>query len=451
MTSNTGRLRLPVRLRPRIVATTAAGTLLAMLVLSTLMQLLLSAAVSGQVRLTLVSRAQAAQDTLAVRNGRLVSLGGQVGILDQNAWVIDRSGRVVEGTLRDDDTASAARALAGTDIQRIVDVGESTRLLALPTRVRQAGTPAGTVVVGVDLRPFERIETYALVISIVLGVFVVLGTTAVAWWTVRRSLRPVDQMARAASGWSEHDLDRRFGLGPPRDEITTLAETLDSLLGRVATALRAEQRLSNEMAHELRTPLTAVSAEAELALRSADDASVDRERWARVLSAAETMSSAVTALMQMAREAATPGGAVAVALGAVLDGALAARPADPGGDLARGRDETTEAVAVSAPLDLAVRAVVPLLDNAWRHGDGRVEVALDMTEGTGEIHVRNGGAGIGATDPDQLFEPGRRLGSGAGGGLGLALSRRIARSLGGDVTLAGGGDGVHAVLSLPRA
>lgn len=448
MTTKTGRLSLPARLRPRIVATTTAGTLLAMLMLSTVVQVALANAVSGQVQLTLASRAEAVQDTLDVLDGRLVSLGGS-GTLDQNTWVFDRSGEVVEGAVRG-DTYRAARALAGTAITRTVDVGESTRLLAVPTRVSRAGAPAGTVVVGIDLRPFERIEAYALLISVLLGVVVVLGTTGVAWWTVRRSLRPVDEMARAATGWSEHDLDRRFGLGPPRDEITTLAETLDGLLGRVATALRAEQRLSNEMAHELRTPLTAIRAEAELALRSQpDDPTVDRQRWARVLSAAETMSTAVTALMQMAREAATPGGAVALA--AVLDGALAARPADPDGELVRVPSAAAEAVTVSAPLDLAIRALGPLLDNAWQHGDGRVEVALDMTEGTGEIQVRNGGAGIGATDAEQLFEPGRRLGSGPGGGLGLALSRRIARSLGGDVTLHGEVGGVAAVLSLPRA
>src|ERR1700749_1589531 len=75
-------------------------------------------------------------------------------------------------------------------------------------------------------------------------------------------------MTATAAEWSEHDLHRRFGLGPPRDELTALAATLDGLLGRIDAALRHEQRFSAEMEHELRTPLSLVRGEAELALRA---------------------------------------------------------------------------------------------------------------------------------------------------------------------------------------
>src|SRR5207253_8023493 len=72
---------------------------------------------------------------------------------------------------------------------------------------------------------------------------------------------------------SEQDLDRRFGLGEPHDELTQLASTLDSLLDRLAASLRRERRFSAELSHELRTPLAKVIAEAELALRRERDAS----------------------------------------------------------------------------------------------------------------------------------------------------------------------------------
>ena len=77
-------------------------------------------------------------------------------------------------------------------------------------------------------------------------------------------------MTRQAAEWSEHDLERRFSQGPPRDEFTTLAATLDGLLDRVAASLRHEQMLTAELSHELRTPLTAISAEAQYALRHGD-------------------------------------------------------------------------------------------------------------------------------------------------------------------------------------
>src|SRR5256885_12260801 len=81
---------------------------------------------------------------------------------------------------------------------------------------------------------------------------------------------PVGRVAcmktKAADG-SELALDRRFALGAPREELTSLAATLDELLDRLAASLRREQRFSAELSHELRTPLAKLVAEAELALR----------------------------------------------------------------------------------------------------------------------------------------------------------------------------------------
>ena len=65
-------------------------------------------------------------------------------------------------------------------------------------------------------------------------------------------------MTESAASWSEHDLDRRFDLGEPYDELTRLAATLDGLLGRIAASLRHEQRFTAELSHELRTPLARV-------------------------------------------------------------------------------------------------------------------------------------------------------------------------------------------------
>ena len=76
------------------------------------------------------------------------------------------------------------------------------------------------------------------------------------------------QMTAEAEDWGAHDLDRRFELGPPRDELTALAATLDGLLGRIAASRRHEQRFAAEVAHELRTPVAGLRARAELALRA---------------------------------------------------------------------------------------------------------------------------------------------------------------------------------------
>src|SRR5205823_7270872 len=129
------------------------------------------------------------------------------------------------------------------------------------------GKRLGAVVAGVSLAPYEQTRELALLASLVLGGLVLLLVLVAARWLLRASLRPVVRMTRQAAEWSEYDLEQRFALGPPHDELTELAATLDSLLDRLAASLRHERRFSAELSHELRTPLARVLAESELALR----------------------------------------------------------------------------------------------------------------------------------------------------------------------------------------
>ena len=254
-------------------------------------------------------------------------------------------------------------------------------------------------------------------------------------------------MTAQAAEWSEHDLDRRFGLGPPRDELTALSATLDGLLARLGSSLRHEQRFSAEMAHELRTPLSGVRGEAELALNARGTPPEVRESFEQILRATERMEAVIDTLMAAARNDArgTPGSA---------DAARAARLAvdsvRPVADTAGVRVALTEPdapLSVGSDEDLVARALGPLLDNAVRHASRAVTVAISQERTDVVFCVQDDGAGIGDAIAEQLFEPGS---SGVGGaGLGLALARRLARSCGGEVSAVGNGDGGRFLLRLP--
>lgn len=100
------------------------------------------------------------------------------------------------------------------------------------------------------------------------------------------------------------------------------------------------------------------------------------------------------------------------------------------------------------------QVIVNLLTNALRYGNGRpVEVSLHKLETTVRIDVRDQGRGIEPEDRERIFEPFERgvaTGELKGLGLGLYISRQLAASHGGSLTVASEvGKGSTFTLVLP--
>jgi signal transduction histidine kinase len=161
----------------------------------------------------------------------------------------------------------------------------------------------------------------------------------------------------------------------------------------VRAALLAEQRLTAELAHELRTPLTALQGSADLALlRGISDADLT-EDLREIAAAARRLGSVMATL---------------------LDDADRPRPGA----------ERAETV---------LQALAPLVDNALHHASSPVRVT-----------VEDDGPGVDAgVDVFAAGETARADGH----GLGVPIARRLARSVGGEVELAGRS---RFVLRVPR-
>ena len=175
-----------------------------------------------------------------------------------------------------------------------------------PAAVRGAGrrrgaTRVGTVVSAISLEPYEHSASKALTASLIYAGAALLLVVIATRLIVTRALRPVAQMTAEAADWSEHDLDHRFNVGEPHDELTQLAATFDSMLARLASSLRHEQLLSAELSHELRTPLAAIVTEAELALRRDRGTEEYREALREIASRASQMQRTLETLMAAAR------------------------------------------------------------------------------------------------------------------------------------------------------
>ena len=357
-------------------------------------------------------------------------------VLDRRSWVLD-GGRVIErptGVAPALDRAAVALGRRGRTME--ADGPGDIRLRA----ARVPGRPGAAVVVGLSVAPLESLQHQVLLGSLALAALVLLAGAIAIRGALDGALRPVARMTASAEDWSAHDLDHRFGLGAPRDELTALAATLDRLLGRIASSRRHEQRFASEVAHELRTPVAGLRARAELALSARGPASED-ERVAAlraVVADAERLDRAIDAMLAVARRELDPSSGVVdlAALAREIDGAEVVGP-----------DHLPPA---EGEPEVVRRALAPLVENARRHARRHVSLELSAVGDRVRVAVRDDGAGLAPELGERAFEPGARGPGedGGGAGLGLALARRLARSCGGDV-VAGPGPGGCFVLELP--
>src|SRR3954447_2993669 len=346
-------------------------------------QLLLGAGNDATAHSRLTTRAQAAAATVVRTPSGVRVLEQRSPVLDQNVWIFDEHGALIEGNLSQAALERTVKGLAATPGRRQVTLGD-TAFYVLP--VARGGTPAATVVAAEYLEPYEGSERHSLWLSLLLGTATVAVATVAAWVAATRSLRQVQAMADLADDWREHDTGARFDPGPGGDEIAQLGRTLDLMLDRIVEALLAERRLTDEIAHELRTPLAVVLAEADLARRTATGSA--RVGLDAIHDAAVRMRDSIDTMLAVARAHASGTDAVTVGhLMATLD-------LPP---------TTYDDVALAAPASPLVASVRPLLDNAERHGSGPVRVEVGFDGRTVVIAVLDDGPGVDEGDLEGVF------------------------------------------------
>jgi two-component system OmpR family sensor kinase len=419
----------PPSLRARMAATALLVSTLTAAVLVIGVQVLLARSNDATAHSRLTTRAQGAAATVIRDRQGLRILDQRSSVLDQNVWIFDPNGTLVDGNLSQPALERSVRSLATVPETRQVTRGEVT-FYALP--VERGSQRIATVVAAEYLEPYELAERHSLWLSLLLGAGTVVVATAAAWVAATRSLRQVRAMSDLADEWREHDLSARFDPGPGGDDIAQLGRTLDLMLDRIVDALSAERRLTDEIAHELRTPLSVILAEADLARAIATPD--QREGLDGIHQAALRMRDSIDTMLAVAR--AHAGADDRATVGELLE-SLGLPPS------------SYDEIALAAPASPLAAAVRPLLDNAARHGSGRPRVEVALDGGMVVIAVLDDGPGVTPEDIETVFEPGHTTSS-EGAGLGLPLARRMARAAGADLVARPGPGGRFEVRAPAR-
>ena len=303
----------------------------------------------------------------------------------------------------------------------------------------------------------------SLVTGIAIGAPVVwLLIVAIGSFVTRRAFSPVRRIVDAANRIRPSHLDARLPTGKVRDELYSIADTINRTLDRLEDGFRRERRFTGDAAHELRGPLAKIIAEIDVALSRPRDPAEYREALDRCRSYAESLKHVVQSLLLLSRldQGERLPECESIEVPSVLVDVLATLREDELGRVRLHVEAGERPPLVEGRVDLLRVLVRNLLENALRYSplESRVDVRVLAQPEEIVVEITDRGPGIPAGAKSRVFDRFYRIDAAraratGGTGLGLSIVRSIARIHGGVVELLDppAGAGTIARVTLPAA
>lgn len=338
----------------------------------------------------------------------------------------------------------AAASSGGPRPLRWAGPGHRTyRGIAAKAQIGIDGLGPVTVALATDMSHHEYfMQSFKQALWMGVGLAAVL-TGLLGWLAARRGLRPLREISLSAAGITANRLDHRLVAASMPSELAEVARTLNEMLSRLEESFRRLSDFSSDLAHELRTPVSNLLTQTQVTLAKTRTLDVYQDVLASNAEEFERLSRMIADMLFLAKSdnalivphleevdlAAEVGsllefyGVLAEEKGLMLSGA--------GGGVVRG-DRL-----------MLRRAISNLLSNAMRHAPqgGSVAVRVDRADlAQVLLTVSNTGETIAPEHLPRLFDRFFRVDASRkrfseGAGLGLAITRSIARGHGGEVSV----------------
>lgn len=303
------------------------------------------------------------------------------------------------------------------------------------------------------LQPWRPIAGEFLVAALIA----LAMSLALAFLLARHLSRPLHEITQAAAAVAEGDFSHEVTVRS-EDEIGRLADSFRHMTAEVQKSQEQQREFVINVSHELKTPLTAITGhtqalregvahEPEEVERSLEVISTETARLRRLIEDLISLAKFDTRQFEL-RLAAFP-------LGELIDSLAEGFSREAEERRVRLEVETAAAPELSTDPDRLRQIVANLVQNALFHTPpgGLVKLTASRDGGQAVITVTDSGSGIAPGQLPRVFDRFYRAGAGvrdAGLGLGLSISRELARAMGGDITAASKpGEGSSFTVTLP--
>jgi heavy metal sensor kinase len=355
--------------------------------------------------------------------------------------IIDSSGKI--GAKMNDIETDAIptrfntteRALKGEIVyETIEDANPRLRMITMPILDNKKIT--SIVQVGSSLADFDETMRKLLIIMIISIPTSISVTIIVGYFMAKKSLKPVDQIRRAAVKISSSNLDERIDIKGRRDELGRLAETFNAMIARLKDSFQRINQFSIDVSHELKTPLTILKGETEVVLRKDRDNEEYKnllqsnleeiDRMARIIDDLLLLSKADTKDMKLNIENISLRDLVA-------DVCMNMKIFANNKEMTLIVDELADVRLIGDELKLR-RMLWNIIENGIKYTPkgGVVNVSSYTSNGYVCINVKDNGMGISEDDIkyifDRFYRADRSRKRESGSGLGLSISKWIAEA-----------------------
>ncbi len=314
------------------------------------------------------------------------------------------------------------------------------RILQTPVEIEERGQYTLEVAAPM-VEADDRLSRLRLLLLIAIPAS--LSVAAIAAYLITRTLlRPIAAMTETARSISASSLDQRIPIPGAHDEVRVLAETLNSMIERIDSALQSQTQFVADASHELRTPLTILTTELEYAEQRALDEA--RESIRIALAEVGRLTRLTDGLLLLARLDA-PHMSLAhepVALEELLEECTRQMSSAAARKQITLRTKSPGPVTVDGDPVRLKSVFLNLLDNGIAYSNEKTTVTAEvraggLDEGWVTVSIKDEGYGIAPEDLEHIFQRFYRASAARsndrGSGLGLAIAEQIVRLHGGRI------------------